>query len=55
MVEMVNDLLEWHKKVLKERLEEYNKGNVALISWDDFRQELEKEDEDDLANDKEAE
>ena len=55
MVERYNDILEWHKKVLKERLEDYNKGNVATTSWEDFRKELEKEDEEYLAKDKEDE
>ena len=55
MVDMNNDIPEWHKQVLKERLEDYNKGNIATTSWEDFRKELEKEDEEDLADDKEAE
>ena len=37
------DVPDWHKQVLNERLEEYKAGKSSMTSWEDFSQELDNE------------
>ncbi len=37
------DVPDWHKQILNERLDEYKAGKSSLTSWEDFRQELDNE------------
>ena len=37
------DVPDWHKQVLNERLEEYKAGKSSLTSWEEFGEELEKD------------
>ena len=43
------DVPNWHNQILHERMEEYNSGKSSLISWEDFKQELDNEETDVLA------
>ena len=42
------DVPEWHKQVLHERMEEYKAGKSSLIGWEDFKQELDNEETDEI-------
>ena len=33
---------EWHKKIIEERLEEYERNPQNVISWEEFKSEIEK-------------
>ncbi len=37
------DVPDWHKQILNERMEEYRAGKSSLTSWEDFSQELDNE------------
>ena len=37
------DVPDWHKQVLNERLAEYKAGKSAMTSWEDFSKELDNE------------
>ena len=37
------DVPDWHKQVLNERLEEYKAGKFSMTSWEDFSKELDNE------------
>ena len=37
------DVPDWHKQVLNERLEEYKAGKSSMTSWEDFSQELDND------------
>ena len=34
------DIPEWHKQILKERLEEYEKGNAKMKDWEEVKKKL---------------
>ncbi len=40
-----NDVPEWHKQALQERMEDYKTGNTSVTSWEAFENELDKEDQ----------
>lgn len=37
------DVPDWHKQVLNERMEEYKAGKSSMTSWEDFSKELDNE------------
>ncbi len=39
---------EWHKQVLNERMENYKAGKTTATSWKQFADELDKEDADEV-------
>ena len=39
------DVPDWHKQVLNERLEEYKAGESSMTSWEDFSKELDNQEE----------
>lgn len=43
-----DSILDWHKQILQERMEEYKSGNAEISSWEDFKKELDKEDEEEV-------
>ncbi len=40
------DMPDWHRQVLNERMEAYKAGNATWMSWVDFKQKLDNEDTD---------
>ena len=36
---------DWHKNILKERMEKYKDGKTGVTSWEDFEKELNDENE----------
>jgi hypothetical protein len=38
--ENMDDIPEWHKNILNERMEEYKKNPAKGTNWDDFEKEL---------------
>ena len=34
------DIPEWHKQILNERLEEYEKGNAKMKDWEEVKKKL---------------
>ena len=39
---------DWHKQILNERMEAYKAGKFSPSSWEEFRQELDNEETDEL-------